>query len=252
MSTERPAQTTSPTGSGVGRRTLETMPERVLRLLRSIAGEPAIRGPLAEHGWSEADHHDGWRLLHAAAGYRAPDGDADRSDDDVRASIAELGAIDEKIFRIANATLSRRFPDQAGFLLGGIGPGRGAAAVLALDILLHRVDELAARATVAGLASDDHRALALLERRILPPSERDRLRALLAIAKRSSPVADDGDRREQRTREHLEALARLRDWYDEWAEIAHAAIKRRDLLIRMGLAEQRKRGPAANGSRANG
>ncbi len=241
MSTEKPAQTTSRIGSAVGRRTLETMPERVLRLLRSIAGESAIREPLAEHGWSEADHHEGWRLLHAAAGYRAPDGEADRSDDDVRAAISELGTIDEKIFRIASATLSRRFPEQAAFLLGGIGPGRGAAAVLALDILLERIDALAERAHAGGVASDDHRAIEILERRILAANERDRLRGLLAIAKRSSPVADDGERREQRTRERVEALGRLRDWYGEWAEIAHAAIGRRDLLIRMGLAEQRKR-----------
>jgi hypothetical protein len=38
------------------------------------------------------------------------------------------------------------------------------------------------------------------------------------------------------------ALVELRAWYDEWSEIARLIIKRRDLLIRLGLAERRSPG----------
>lgn len=39
----------------------------------------------------------------------------------------------------------------------------------------------------------------------------------------------------------METLVALREWFEEWSEIARACVSRRDSLIRMGLARRRSR-----------
>lgn len=39
----------------------------------------------------------------------------------------------------------------------------------------------------------------------------------------------------------METLVALREWFEEWSEIARACVSRRDYLIRMGLASRRIR-----------
>jgi hypothetical protein len=223
----------------VSRRTLETVPERTLRFLRTVASDVQIWRLLEGRGYSAADHLDGWRRLHAACGFMAETVPEDTHDADVRRAVAELDEADDAIFRVTKATLSRRYPTQAAFVLGGIERARGRAWVLALEILLDRVDALElGTGRDLHTHADDVAALAELERRVLGRAERDRLRALIAIAKHSRPVSEPAASSDERDR-RLQDLARLRDWYVEWSEIAHASVERRDFLVRLGLATQR-------------
>ncbi len=242
MNDTNTAASSSSLEATVTAKTLETTPERALRLLRAVAKEPTIRGMLGEYGWSHEEHAEGWRLLHEASGFQTAPADRDVSDEAVRAAIAALDAVDDKIVRVLTAALSRRYPEHAELLLTGVKPGRGIAAVLALDVLLDRIDTLVARAAANGPASADQAVLALIERRALPPAERARLRSLLTTAKRSHPVVEQPGDRDVEQQAYEQTLIRLRDWYEEWAEIAHVAIKRRDLLVRMGLAKQQRSG----------
>ncbi len=220
----------------VTRKTLESTVERALALLRGIAGEKRIREVMHNHGYSDVHQQEGWRRLGLAAGFHQPLGSQDDNDTAVRNAINEIDGLDEQIFRIASATVTRRFPEQADKLLGGIGPGRGAAAVLNLEILLDRLDAFEQPASSAS----DKAAVALLGQRGLSTAERARLRLLINTAKKSNPVDSNPTASEERDKQYVANLQSLREWYEEWSEIARALFSRRDYLIRLGLGTARR------------
>lgn len=225
----------------VSRRTLETIPERTLALLRAIACESAIRATMNLNGYSDEEQQEGWRRLHAASGFQVPlTPTVDISDAAVRSAINEIDSSDEKLFRITAATLNRRFPEQAAFVLGGIGASRGINSVLNVEILLDRLDTLATGTGRESTRERDQAAVATLAGRGLSAPDRARLRMLIQTAKRSNPVNFIPSEREEFDKNYLSRLAELRDWYMEWSEIARAVITRRDYLIRMGLANMKR------------
>ena len=235
-----PITATSSLPPEVSRKTLENTVERALALLRGIATETKIREQMNKYGYSDAHHQEGWRRLAVAAGFYQPLGATDNNDVNVRNAIAEIDAKDEQVFRIASASLSRRFPQQADMLLGGISASRGVASVLNLEILLDRIDKLEQAtgqdaATVQGKA-----AVALLAERGLSVAERAKLRALINVAKRSNPVDGNPSAAEVSDEGYVANLQALREWYEEWSEIARALFSRRDYLIRIGMASNRR------------
>jgi hypothetical protein len=104
---------------------------------------------------------------------------------------------------------------------------------------LKRIEALEAGTDRGRTASrkEDKQAVALLEKRGLTTAERKRLGKLVDIALGPTPVLDSpasttaqGDRRQ--------ALLSLKLWYNEWATVAHATIRKRNHLIRLGLASR--------------
>ncbi len=72
-----------------------------------------------------------------------------------------------------------------------------------------------------------------VERAELSPQQR-------TVPSESAPVDPrDEAKRAEREKKHVASLVALRAWYEEWSEIARAAIKRRDYLIRVGLAKRK-------------
>jgi hypothetical protein len=69
--------------------------------------------------------------------------------------------------------------------------------------------------------------------------ERKRLRQLITTAKSAPDSAPETPQLAPNAAERLEALKDLRAWYDDWSEVAHAVVKRRDQLIRLGLAQRK-------------
>jgi hypothetical protein len=220
----------------VSRKTLESTVERAMALLRGIAAEKGIREQMHKYGYSDAHQQEGWRRLAVAAGFHQPLGAQDDNDANVRNAINELDSSDEQVFRIAAASLSRRFPQHADRLLGGISASRGVASVLNLEILLDRIDKLEQD------ASDSQRTavVTLLSERGLSPAERARLRGLINVAKKSNPVDGSPSAVEERDKQYVANLQALREWYEEWSEIARALFSRRDYLIRLGMAASRR------------
>ena len=225
------------------RQILEEAPARVLQFLGGVGTSPFIRAALGHFGYTDHDHDEGWSLLHRASGYQTvtPAPSADRTAAD---ALAELDAWDEPNFRLARAALSRRHPEQAEFLFTGLEAAAGPAAVLSVTAFLDRLDALAGVAEgrdhkVKATKQADAAALKTLADRGITAEERARLRQLVATAERgekaAAPSARDTDDAEVR----LEALTALRAWFDEWAETARVVIKRRDHLIRLGLAKRR-------------
>lgn len=215
---------------GVNRRVLDEVPARALAFLRAAGTSRAIRRFLGKAGYTESDHREGWDLLHASSGFTSG-GPPELEDTRVRDAIRALDAWDEDGFRIIRASLGRHFPAQAKFVLEGIAPGVGPASVVAVETLLARLDQL--EKGRPSTAKDDKAAIALLEARGINQKERQKLRDLLVEAKHAQPV-------EPSTDEHADyaPLAALHTWHLEWSEVARAVVRRRDYLIRLGLASQ--------------
>lgn len=221
----------------VTQETLDATPGRVLTFLRGVGTTPAIRAALASRGYTADEHARGWSLLHAVSGFGSEQerslGTA--SDPEVTKAIAELDAWDEDGFRIVRAALGRLHPEQANKVLEGLGPSNGPAAVVGVEALLDRIDALE-----KSKGGDDHAAIKTLAQRGITPAERKRLRELVAIAKKgTSQTVVEAPADDPAKAARQKALVELRAWYEDWSEMARAVIKRRDRLIRLGLAKRK-------------
>ncbi|MBX3212383.1 MAG: hypothetical protein KF850_10150 [Labilithrix sp.] len=234
----------------VTQETLETTPGRAITLLRALGTVPVLRRALEVRGYSPDEHRRGWALLQAASGYDGsgePAGFNARVDRAVRDAIAEIDAWDEDGFRIVRAAFGRLHPEHAKTVLAGLSPSTGAAALLGVETLLDRIDALA-----KSKSAEDRAAIATLDARGLDEAERKRLRALVKVAK-DGTSRDDSPAEEavRMARERQTALVELRAWYEDWSEMARVVFKRRDHLIRLGLAK-RKVGRSVSAERAAG
>lgn len=232
------------------RQVLEESPSRVLKFLGGVGTSPFIRRALARLGYTAKDHQEGWNLLHRVSGYEddAPEPELDREASD---AIAQLDAWDEPNFRLARAALSRRFPEQAEFVFKNLEPATGVAAVLSVTAFLDRLDALEGVLkgrdhSTKAMQEADAAAVKMLVTRGFTVEERKRLRRLIKTAEAGTKPDEHLDKiaaeSEAQAEARLQALVDLRAWYDEWAETARVAIKRRDYLIRLGLANRRSGG----------
>ena len=108
--------------------------------------------------------------------------------------------------------------------------------------LLSRLDALESSPEREATRDEDRKALETLAARGFDAAERARLadlvrRAQTAVFPTELPVAEESSNTRQ------EALRELRAWYEDWPETARAVIKRRDLLILLGLAHRRRSDP---------
>jgi|GEM_PF-1153870 len=232
---------------GWSRQTLEATHGRAVQFLRGAGTSPVIRALLQAKGYTEEAHAEGWNLVLAAGGYQptptpvqaaAPSGS--------REAMLTVDAWDEPAHRLIRASWKRRYPDQLAFLLEGLAPATGMAAVAGVSTLLDRFGEMEKGEGRKGSHKQDLAALELLAQRGLTSDERSRMRELVARAQQGeapAPGAPPEDQKKQVEREqaHADALVALRHWYEEWSEIARIAITRRDHLIRLGLAKRKAR-----------
>jgi hypothetical protein len=226
---------------------LEETPERSLRFLSGVGTSSGIRTILASRGYSEAEHQQGWKLLHLATGYETPISPP-RQNQAASQAIAEIDAWDEPNFRLARAALARRFPKQAEFLFQDLAAATGAAALLSVRTLLERLDMLDGKRAGRDHKNKadkkaDEEAVALLATRGITTAERARLRKLLDTAESGAQPDPDAEKAAKeaavQAARREEALLDLRGWFDEWSEVARVVITRRDYLIRLGLAKRK-------------
>jgi len=123
-----------------------------------------------------------------------------------------------------------------GFTYSRLEPGR-------FDALENGADRKATRKA-------DHAALATSDARGITKDERKRLRDLIAVVHgtdmpEGSPAKDAKGNEERR-----EDSSALRKWFVGWSETERAVIKRRDHLIRLGLAKRKQtpKGPPSGGA----
>lgn len=228
------------------RQVLEEIPTRSLKFLSALSKSSIIHAALAARGYTEPDHQEGWELLLQVTGFRRP-AVAVAESTAARDAAVEIDAWDEPNFRLIRAALDRRHPEQSLFVFEGLTASTGAGAVLGVATLLDRLDALEKSPERKATRKADQAALDTLTKRGIPTAERARLRALVTTAmtaakaeEDASDAADDGVPNE--------ALLKLHAWYGEWSEVARAVIKRRDHLIRLGLAKRKKTARGAAGT----
>lgn len=233
-------------GKAVSRQTLDRTPGRTLVFLRAVGTSVAIRARLARCGYDEAEHARGWALLQASGGRFNDVPPANDGDEAVQEAIADVDAWDEDGLRIVNASLRHRHPAQHAYVMSGLKASTGVEAVMGVVTLLDRLDALEGAPEREGTREADHAALATLAARGVDKAERKRLRARVKQAQSFAGVEGPDERAafEARVRG---ALLEQRRWYEEWADVARSVIKRRDQLIRLGLASRRVRKGDADG-----
>ena len=208
---------------------VERTPERALPFLRSFATNKDVRHAMVAAGYGDADQAEGWRLVLAATGY-AQTTPVVSDDVAARQAIVELDAWDEPGYQRIHAALERLHPEQDAFVFNGLEAGHGPSAVLGVARMLDRLDQLEQGSEA------DQAAIATLTKRGITPALRQQLRQLVTTAQAATALdpADPGasDAAQQ------QALAALYAWYRDWSATARAVIKRRDLLILMGLAKR--------------
>jgi hypothetical protein len=217
----------------VARASLEAAPMRAAQLLHAIAMSLTLRTLLARHGYGPSDHREGLDLLCECIGPEDITWPA-QLDVAVQDAVVEVDAWDETGFRLVEATLWHRFPEQARFVLSGLAPSEGPSAVAGVKHLLDRLDALESAPDRQSTRKEDRAALDALAKRGITREERARLRRLVDCAgpasERRSPESGP------HPTDHETRLLALRTWYEEWASVARAAVKREDHLVRMGLA----------------
>ncbi|MGK3966866.1 hypothetical protein WMF38_22155 [Sorangium sp. So ce118] len=233
-------------GEGPSRQVLAEVPGRALRFLSAAGKNRQIRALLRERGYTDEEHKEGWELLHRASGFGT--GEPDEVEDaEVGRAIAELDAWDEPHFRLIRAALQRRHPAQEKFVFDNLTAQVGPAAVVSVKTLLDRLEALEKSPARKATRKDDHAALETLAKRGITKEERSRLRQLVDVASGAGTADEDeeaiGDAATVRavvdSEEHVDALRAMHAWYREWAETARAVIKRRDFLVRLGLAHRK-------------
>ncbi len=222
----------------VTNQTLESTTKRAVSFLRAIATKAEIRNVMASAGYDAAEQKEGWRLVTLVSGLSEPKVVREH-DDKARATIAELDALDEPLFRRAHAALGRLHPEQDAFVFSGLAPARGPEAVVAVATFLDRLDALESAQDRRATRKADQGALATLEKRGITAEYREQLRELVAVAQ-AVEFPDEPPTDAVTTSEREEALIELRAWYKDWAETARSLIVRRDHLILMGLARRRQ------------
>lgn len=224
------------------RQTLDEVPSRVLSFLMAVGESLPIRGALAAKGYTEEEHNLAWSLLQKLAGFAT--GSAPTLDLAVRDAVTTLDAWDEPNFACIQATLNRLHPDQATFVFDHLEPKQGPESVIAVATLLDRLDALESSPDRKGTRKADHTALATLAARGYTKEERARLRELVKTAQKvvvAEPISAE---------DRIKTLIELYGWLTDWSTTAKTIIKRRDHLIRLGLAKRKKATAGTKGARA--
>lgn len=207
------------TAAGVSLETLEATPEKVFRFLLGMSRSASVRETLGKHGLDAAEKNKAIELLGRVMRVELDD-ELEQEKGDVIQAIDDW---DETGFELVRVALLR-FPEIRDRVLAGLSPGTGTDAVLAVGKLLERLTELEG-------SKEGRAALAHLAARGVDQAARGRLRGLVEAAM-SIPDEAPSDAPEA----YEATLLELRAWYEEWSGFARAVIKRRDVLIRLGLS----------------
>lgn len=221
--------------------TLELVTIDATQLLAALGALPEARTVMLHAGMTDNDIIEGRTLIFdvlaqpkAVATIETAEAVAQRS------AVAELDSWDEPNFARYGAALARHNPDAGEYVFGNIKAGRGFESVHAIAAMLTSIDALESGSDPARADKkrEDKKAVELLAKRGLDKNERKRLHGLVDVALGPTPALDSPS--EAALNEERRAkLLKLKLWYNEWATVAHAVVKKRSQLIRMGLATRR-------------
>jgi hypothetical protein len=226
--TTMPAFTARPT-----RTVLDTVAGRTLTFLIGVNTSIEARTAFMARGYTQEEHQHIWSLLGKLAVIPTEEQTLDTK---VLIALSELNAWDEPNLPVIESILVRSFPEQAEFVCYKLAPSPIAAqAALTISTLLDRFDQLENGAARKSTRKQDHAALERLSDRGYTKEVRKHLRALLETTKTVTVV-------EPLSTEESDAIKiELWGFLNEWTTQAKVLIKRRDILLRLGIGKRNKR-----------
>ncbi|MDX9721274.1 MAG: hypothetical protein RBU37_11055 [Myxococcota bacterium] len=200
---------------------------------------PAIWSALTARGYTEAEHQYGMQRFSTMLGFRAATAPLSGPN---RAQLArnKLDEWDGPNLEIARAATARFFPEQGQYLVGDLSNKDGYEAVVNVITFLERAAKLrdGTDPNRSATREQDRAAIELLAKRgVLTPEIEAELRQLIADATSTPESAPATAQLDRETYER--AAVEFHAWLTDWRATARAVIRRRDHLIRLGLASRR-------------
>jgi hypothetical protein len=182
-----------------------------------------VQALLVPHGLTQAVVSEGHELLRAATQARVVSTPLATS----VGLIPELDAFENTWYPIAQATLTRHFPNIATWFFDGLAQTSGIDLVVSTTTFARRFRTLEAGTSPFGAGGNQ--AVALLGERGLVPARIEELEALLAGLERFDP--------EQPVEPTTDTVSedKMWQWYLEWSRIARTVIHDRRLLRSLGF-----------------
>jgi hypothetical protein len=203
----------------------------VVTFLDAVTRNAPIRAALRAGGYGPSDHEEGMLLLLSACPYRGHGLDPSQ-DNPARDATNQLRTWARTHFSRLSAAIDRLHPE-ASWIFEGLDTTEPSNAVLGVATLLERLQTLRHEAVDATLG-----------KRGLHAQQRQELTELVATAKRATPPRETlpNNAAEPTSAAVDQARLELYRWYCDWSTTARTLVKRKDLLIRMGLARRRRGG----------
>ena len=222
---------------------VERIIERGGKFLRAVSTVPAIAASMAQAGYTDAEHQEGWNGYLVLVGFKQlPGGAVLLVKNSQVVALANLDQWDEPNFERARRALEHRHPEAAKYMFNGLEAATGAAAVATVKTFVDRYVALrdGTDPERAGSKKADRSAAETLEqRKIIDPEIAEYLRSQLAeatsMATAPAPVANT-----ETDEAYTQTLLAFEAWLEDWRETARTVVKRRDHLIRLGLASRRQ------------
>jgi hypothetical protein len=226
------------TGPAPRNQTLEQLPFRALAFFSGLSKHPEIEAQLVAVGYTPEAHQEGWDLLRQCSGFGGID--AEESATPAAMAIREVSDWCSHSFARIEAALAHLHPEVEQYVFQGLVPVTGPAAVVAVELLLERLDALAGTGPLAAERKHDTKAdkaaLATLASRGFDHTELKRVHALVVAAQGVAPPTEEDPNTPALTQS--EALTGLKAWFDDWSATAHAVLTKRGDLIKLGLAKR--------------
>jgi hypothetical protein len=225
-------------------RRIELSLSRAASLFKTVARNPVVRGELLARGLTDAELERGWSLYSALLGFRngrATHAVGASNTTEAAEALNAIDAWDAPAFSAAKAVLANRYPSVEKFLFQDLAATTGPASLAGVERFLERVSMLREGKARDTERDDGRGAVELLAaRKILDEAQESELRRLIAVAKGGARASELRSLEAVAPEREQQAIAFL-SWLHEWREVARVAIKRRDYLIALGLAQRRSR-----------
>jgi hypothetical protein len=202
---------------------------RVLDFLVGL-GHRGARRALEGQGFTDADLEGGWRRLKALS-HVSPLEPSDPSAD----LVSELAAWESRWFPVCEVVLRLNFPAVHAVVFAKLRRAEGPEVVMAVTMLLDRLEAIARPEEEGGLGDEGRRARALLAKRNMTDEVFAQGRKLLARIgeEPNAPADEELDAQDREARAAAEQ--HLWRWYLEWSTLARLAISDRRLLRSLGF-----------------
>lgn len=219
--------------------------ERGEPLLRILSFDADARVAMMMRGYSDEEHARGWRLYLHLIGFghhlRTEEALISLEQEQARKELNEWMA---QNYERAMAAVECRHPVQAKFLFREALPDLKQSDLMVLDILIKNAGILRQGSDPerADSREADREAIRILEQRlILGPEREARLREKLNAIINPPWKTEEIQAEEDRSRAlYLEKAREFHGWLKEWRTTARACIGNRNLLVKMGVAQNRR------------